>query len=512
MSQDSSQNSKRIVKNTLLLYVRMLLLMLISLYTSRVILNALGVEDYGIYNVVGGVVTMFSMLSGSLSAAISRFITFELGTGDTEKLKKVFSSSVTIQAGIALIIFLLAETAGLWFLNDKMVIPEDRMSAANWCYQFSVFTFIINLISIPYNAAIIAHEKMSAFAYISILEAIGKLVIAWCIVINPIDRLVFFAIMVAIIACIIRFVYTWYCRRHFEECTYHFIYDHDLLKNMFGFAGWNFIGSTAVILRDQGGNLILNLFFGPAVNASRGIAIKINTVLQGFIYNFMTAMNPQITKSYASGDNRYMMKLLFIGARFSYFLMLLISLPILLNTYFVLELWLKLVPDYSVVFVQLILILSLHETLANPLVTAMLATGNIKKYQIYAGGLNSLNLPISYLLFYYGYPPETVFIVAIFMSLLVQIVRLLLLRRMINLSITDYVRKVYVNIFNVTVFATALPCITGLYIEQGIFNFAIVSIISLVWTSTVVYWVGCDKGERIFISDKVQLYLKKIRH
>lgn len=490
----------------------MLFLMLVSLYTSRVILNALGVEDYGIYNVVGGVVTMFSMLSGSLSAAISRFITFELGTGDTEKLKKVFSSSVTIQVGIALIIVILAETVGLWFLNEKMVIPSDRLTAANWCYQFSVITFAVNLISVPYNAAIIAHEKMSAFAYISILEAIGKLIVAWCIVINPVDRLIFFAAMVAVIACIIRAVYTWYCKRHFEECTYYFIYDHDLLKNMFGFAGWNFIGSTAVILRDQGGNLILNLFFGPVVNASRGIAIKINTVLQGFISNFMTAMNPQITKSYASGDNDYMMKLIFIGARFSYFLMLLISLPILLNTHLVLELWLKLVPDYSVIFVQLILILSLHETLANPLITAMLATGNIRRYQIYAGGLNSLNLPISYLFLYMGYPPESVFIVAIVMALLVQVARLLLLRGMINLSISDYLRQVYVNIIGVTIVASILPCIMSLVIEQGMINFIVVSVIALVWTSAVVYWIGCNKVERLFITNKARLFLHKIRH
>lgn len=509
---DTTANNKRIAKNTLLLYVRMLFLMLVSLYTSRVILNALGVEDYGIYNVVGGVVTMFSMLSGSLSAAISRFITFELGTGDTEKLKKVFSSSVTIQAVIALIILLLAETAGLWFLNEKIVIPESRMTAANWCYQFSVMTFAINLISVPYNAAIIAHEKMSVFAYISILEAFGKLIVAWGIVINPFDRLIFFAAMVAVIACTIRAVYTWYCKRHFEECTYHFTYDRDLLKTMFGFAGWNFIGSIALILRDQGGNLILNLFFGPVVNASRGIAIKINTVLQGFIFNFMTAMNPQITKSYASGDNDYMLKLIFTGARFSYFLMLLISLPILLNTFFVLKLWLELVPDYSVVFVQLILILSLHETLANPLITAMLATGKIKKYQIYVGGLNSLNLPISYLFLYLGYPPETVFIVAIFMSLLVQTARLLLLRRMIHLNVTDFIRRVYVNIIGVTIVASILPCVISLVIINEILNFVIVSIVSLVWTSAVVYLIGCDKSERIFITAKAQLYLQKFRH
>ncbi len=311
---DNLANNKRIAKNTLLLYVRMLFLMLISLYTSRVILNALGVEDYGIYNVVGGLVTMFSMLSGSLNAAISRFITFELGTGNTKKLKKIFSSSVTIQAGLAFIIVVFAETVGLWFLNHKMVISEDRLTAANWCFQFSIVNFVINLLSVPYNAAIIAHEKMSAFAYISILEAVGKLVVAWCIIINPIDRLIFFAAMVACIAWGIRIIYTLYCKHHFEECTYHFIYDHDLLKKMFGFAGWTFWGNAAGILNTQGVNILTNLFFGVHVNAARGVAEKINTVTTSFVNNFMTAMNPQIVKSYAQNHNGYMQHLVYSGA------------------------------------------------------------------------------------------------------------------------------------------------------------------------------------------------------
>ena len=264
MDTDSA-NNKRIAKNTLLLYFRMLFLMLVSLYTSRVILNALGVEDYGIYNVVGGVVTMFSMLSGSLSAAISRFLTFELGRGDYKKLHKIFSSSVTIQIAIVLVIMVLAQTIGLWFLNEKMVIPSERLTAANWCYQFSIITFAISLISVPYNAAIIAHERMSAFAYISILEALGRLSVAWCILQSPIDRLIFYGGMVALVGFIIFLIYMVYCKRHFDECTYHLIYDHDLLKQMFGFAGWNFIGASSSVLRDQGGNIILNLFFDEFV-------------------------------------------------------------------------------------------------------------------------------------------------------------------------------------------------------------------------------------------------------
>ena len=247
---NTTENNKRIAKNTLLLYFRMLFLMAVSLYTSRIVLNALGVEDFGIYNVVGGVVTMFSVLSGSLSAAISRFITYEIGKGNQDKLNKIFSSAVTIQLGLAGIIILLAETIGIWFLNIKMNIPELRMEAANWVFQFSILTFAINLISVPYNACIIAHEKMSAFAYISILEAVGKLTIAYLIAISPIDKLIFYAILMCVVALVVRLAYGNYCKRHFYECTYHFSWDKLLLKQMFGFAGWNFIGASASILRD----------------------------------------------------------------------------------------------------------------------------------------------------------------------------------------------------------------------------------------------------------------------
>lgn len=512
MSQEFSANNKRIAKNTLLLYVRMLFLMLVSLYTSRVILNALGVEDYGIYNVVGGVVTMFSMLSGSLSAAISRFITFELGTGDENKLKKVFSSSVTIQAGIALIIILIAETLGLWFLNEKMVIPANRMAAANWCFQFSIITFAINLISVPYNAAIIAHEKMSAFAYISIMEALGKLTIAWLIVINPIDRLIFFGGMVAILAIIIRFIYGWYCKRHFEECTYHFIYDHDMLKQMFGFAGWNFIGTSSAVLRNSGSDIILNIFFGPTVNAARGIAVKMDTVITQFVTNFMTALNPQITKSYASGDREYMFKLIFQGARYSYYILLLLALPVILNTHYILVLWLKLVPEHTVFFVQLILILGMSECISSPLITAMLATGKIRNYQIVVGGLQMLNLPIAYLCLYLGTIPESVVMVAIVISQCCLAARLYMLKGMIGLKVLQYLRKVYINVIIVTLMAAIVPMLLAYRLSEGLLPFVTISAVAVISTLLSAFYAGCSKSEREFITMKVvQQYNKVFR-
>ena len=510
MQQDNSANNKRIAKNTLLLYIRMLFLMLVSLYTSRVILNALGVEDYGIYNVVGGMVTMFSVLSGSLSSAISRFITFELGTGNIERLKSIFSSSVTIQAGIALIIVVLAETVGLWFLNEKMVIPENRMEAANWCYQFSILTFAINLISVPYNAAIIAHERMSAFAYISILEALGKLTVAWCIVINPIDRLVFFAAMVAMIACVIRAVYTWYCKRHFEECSYHFIYDHDLLKQMFGFAGWNFIGASSAVMRDQGGNIILNVFFGPAVNAAQAIAIKVSTVVNSFVQNFMVAINPQITKSYANGNNDYMFKLIFKGARYSFYILLLLCVPVILNTHYLLVLWLKLVPEHAVLFVQLILVFAMSESISYPLVTAMLATGRIRNYQIVVGGLQMMNLPIAYLCLALGAIPESVVMVSIVISQCCLAARLYMLRSMIGLNVRGYLRGVYLNVVIVTLLSSLFPFMLSFYLEETFLSFLVISVAAVACVVMTELYIGCTRDERHLIYARSRNVLRKI--
>ena len=506
-----AENTKRIAKNTLMLYVRMLFGMLVSLYTSRVVLNTLGVEDYGIYNVVGGFVAMFSIISSSLSASVSRFLTFELGKGDKKRLKEIFSTSLLIHAVLAGVIFILAESIGVWFLNTQMTIPKERLEAANWVLQCSIFTFIINLISIPYNALIIAYERMKVFAYISILEAVGKLAIALLITMLTTDKLILYAILMCTIAFIIRMTYGAYCKKHFEECTFHFVFDKELLRRMFSFAGWNFIGATATILRDQGGNIVINLFCGPAVNAARGIAFQVNTAIHGFITNFMTALNPQITKSYASGDKNYMMSLILHGARLSFYMLLFLSLPVLVNTHYILMLWLKIVPEHSVTFVRLVLILGMCEAISNPLITAMLATGNIRKYQIIVGSLNMMNLPISYILLFMGMYPEAVFIVAIILSISCLAARILLLRGMIGLSGKDFLIKVCVNVIIVTAFSTIFPIWLATQLSESFSSFVYLTMSSFVCTGIVIYYVGLNKAERQFAKDKVNRIIKKIK-
>ena len=504
MSTQTSDNNKRIAKNTLLLYFRMLFMMVVSLYTSRVILNALGVEDFGIYNVVGGVVAMFTVISGSLSAAISRFITYELGKGDQSKLNKIFSASVTIQLLLSLIIVVLIESVGVWFLNAKMTIPADRVTAANWVLQFSIITFVINLISVPYNAAIIAHERMSAFAYISILEAIGKLAIAFFIMWSPIDKLIYYAILMCTVAVIVRLTYGHYCKKHFTECTYHFHWDKDILKQMFGFAVWNFIGASSVVFRDQGGNIILNIFFGPTVNAARGIANQVNTAITGFVQNFMTALNPQITKSYASGDGEYMMTLIFQGARLSFYMLLLLSLPVLINTHYILVIWLKIVPEHAVLFVRLILIFAMCESISNPLITAMLATGKIRNYQIVVGGLQLLNLPLSYICLKTGFVPESILVVAIIISLACLFARLYMLRGMIGLSSILYMKNVFLNVLVVALLSTIIPYMLFCYMKETFFSFIIITLIAVLCTLVVEFYIGCNQKERFFVLNKVR--------
>ena len=506
----TSENSKRIAKNTLLLYMRMIFLMLISLYTSRVVLNSLGVIDYGIYNVVGGFVAMFALLSGALSSAISRFITFELGKGDIDRLKKVFSASVTIQIAISLIIVVLIETVGVWFLNTHMTIPGERILAANWVLQLSIISFVVGLISVPYNASIIAHEKMTAFAYISILDAIGRLLVAFLINHNPIDRLVFYGIMLVTISVIIRLVYGFYCKRHFAECNYHFFWDKQLLRQMFGFAGWNFIGSAAGLFRDQGGNILLNMFFGPAVNAARGISLQVNKAIFGFVQNFMMALNPQITKSYASEDRDYMMTLIYQGARLSFYLLLLLSLPVIINTHYILVLWLKLVPEHTVMFVQLTLLFAMSDTFSYPLVTAANATGKIRNYQCVVGGTQLMILPISYIFLSVGCIPETVLIVSICMSQVCLALRLYMLSGMIKLSIRKFMINVYINAIIVTLASIILPFLAKWYFGESLIGFICISILTLLCTSMAILFVGCNKDERAFVKRQTKKLRNKI--
>ena len=496
-------STSRIAKNTLLLYFRMLLTMGVTLYTSRVILNALGVEDYGIYNVVGGVVAMFGILSGSLSSAISRFITFELGKGDLEKLKRIFCTSVNIQVILIAIITVLMETIGIWFLNNKMVIPSERLAAANWVFQFSVVTFALNLLSVPYNAVIIAHEKMSAFAYISIVDVTLKLIVAFIIAYNPFDKLVYYGLLIMICGVINRSIYAIYSKRHFEEATYRMIFEKGLMKEMFGFAGWNFIGSASALLRDQGGNLLINLFFGPTVNAARGIAMQVSHAATSFVTSFTTAVNPQITKSYATGEHDYMMKLAFQSAKFSFFILLFIALPIIVSTSYILNLWLVDVPDNTIIFVRLILIFVLSETLASPLVTIMLATGKIRNYQIVVGGFQMLNFPLTYLCYKLGAPSESIFLVAICVSVICEMSRLIMLQKMVRLSIIAFLKKVYFRVWLVAVVAAILPLILKTTLQEDFLSFIILTVLSVISAATFSYLIGCSKQDKVAINNQI---------
>lgn len=497
---DTAQNNKRIAKNTLLLYFRMLLTMAVSLYTSRVVLSTLGVEDYGIYNVVGGVVAMFSVISGSLSAAISRFITYELGKGDKKALENIFSSAVTIQLALGLIILILAEAIGVWFLNAKMNIPESRMYAANWVFQLSIVTFIINLISVPYNAAIIAHEKMSAFAYISILEVSAKLLIVYMLLISPIDRLIFYAILMASVALIIRFVYGYYCKRHFEECTYNFVFDKCLLRKMFNFAGWNFIGSTAGILRDQGINLLLNLFFSPVVNAARGISVQVNYAISSFCSNFLTAVNPQIIKSYSENDLNRSYYLVTQSARFSFLLLSALSVPIICETEYVLDLWLNTIPEHCTNFVRLTLILTTVESLSLPLITLQQATGKMKQYQITVGILHLLNFPVSLLFLKLGMPPEIVYFIAISLAIISMYARLFIQQKQLNISIIIYHRNVLLRV----VLNSIVSIMNIMFIRYFICTPLLALILSFILNSITTLFIGLRKKELQFIIRKIK--------
>ena len=402
----------KIARNTLMLYVRMLVLMLVGLYTSRVVLGALGEDDFGVYNVVGGVVSMFTIISGALNSAVSRFITFEMGKGSDAQLNKVYSTAVTIQLILAAVVVLLAEPLGLWFIDNKMTIDPSRIPAARWVLHFSLLAFVINLMSVPQMASITAHEHMSAYAYIGILDGLLRLGVAFLILHSPIDRLIYYAALMAGVVLIVRLAYGLYCRLHFEECRYRPVFDRPLIREMFSFAGWNFIGVTSGVLRDHGGNILVNLFSGPAVNAARGVAVQLNGAVQGFVTNFMTAVNPQITKSYAAGEKEYMFSLVRRSSRMSFFLLFLIALPVIFNADYLLSIWLKEVPEHSSLFVQLFLIFALSESFSNPMITAMLATGNIRNYQLVVGGIQLLNLPVSYVCLRMGAIPEVTVIVA----------------------------------------------------------------------------------------------------
>lgn len=507
---DTSANNKRIAKNTLMLYVRMLFTMAVSLFTSRVILQTLGIEDYGIYNVVGGVITMFTFINSAMVSSTQRYLNFELATGNEEKLKSIFNTSLQIHALIALAIILLGETVGLWFLMNKLVIPEVRMTAAMWVYQCSILSCAVGIMSTPYNADIIAHEKMSAFAYISILDVVLRLLIVYLLVISPYDKLIVYAILILAIQLLIRYIYTRYCNKHFKETLFEWRINRPLLKEMAGFAGWSFWGNLAGILYTQGLNMMLNIFFGPVVNAARAIAVQVQAAVQQFVGNFQMALNPQITKNYASGNLDQMHSLMFRSARFSFLLLFFISLPVILETEFILSVWLKTVPDDAVIFTQIMICISLIYTTANPCVIANQATGKVKVYQMVVGGILLTILPISYIVLKLGAPAYSVFIVHFCVESVAQFSRMYMLRKLINLPMRRYLQNIYIPIVATVAVAVVLPVIVHMQMENGWLRFIAVGLTSVLSVGICAFFIGFTKSERQFFIDK-GLRILKIR-
>ena len=480
--------------------------MAIGLYTSRVVLDILGISDYGIYNVVGGVITMATFLNSAMVSATQRFMSYELGSGDFLSQNKVFCSSINIHFIVCLIIFLLAETLGLWFVNSQLNIPEERVVAANWVYQASITSFVINVISIPYNSLIVAHERMSAFAYISIIEVILKLIIVYLLLVIPFDKLICYSIMMVIVAFIIRLCYTIYCKRHFKESIYHLnLYDKQLLRKMFSFAGWSLLGNLGFSFKDQCSNILVNIFFGPTVNAARSVGLHVSTLINTFATNFTMAMAPQITKQYAAGNIEESRKLVFAGSRYSFYLLSIISVPVFLNIDYVLDLWLVEVPEFASDFLKLSLLTSLLFALSRCVTTAIQATGNVKWFQIGVSIILLSELPAAWILLKIGFPPYSVMWPTVFTYLIAVFFRFFIIRYYLpEYDFKEYFIYVVLRCLGIL----AISYYISLQLFQGFdvsfSSFLITSFASLIITTITIFFLGINHNERIFIIDKIE--------
>lgn len=509
MSNKTTSN-KRIAKNTLMLYARMLFLMAINLYASRVVLSTLGVTDYGIYNAVGGFVAMFHIINGAMSTATQRFLSFEIGTGDNCKITKIFSTAIVIHVLLALLILLVAETLGVWFLNEKMVFPNDRYVAANLVFQLSIFTLMINVVSVPYNAALIAYEKMSAFAYISIVDGILKLLIVYLIMIIGGDKLVLYALLISMVAIGVRFTYGIYVNRHLPLCRNNWRMDKSVQKEIMSFVSWNLIGSTAGIVQQQGLSVLLNVFFGATVNAARGVSLQVMHAVAGFVSNFNLAMNPQIIKSYANGQKEEMFDLAIRGSKFSFMLMLILSAPIIIETPYILSLWLVKVPEHSAIFVRIVLLIALVDSMKHTMVASVHASGKVKIYQLTNGIFSLMTIPLAYVILQIGYPPSSALITSLVISIVCHFIRLAVLWKIVKFPIEKYLKEVTLRMFFLSLLTFSLPIYIYVCLHDNFFHFMIVVISTVVFSVLMCFFIGLSTKEKIFFSNRVVKVLKRI--
>ena len=509
---NNSSSNKRIAKNTLLLYLRQFLILAISLYTSRVVLDTLGVSDYGIYNVVGSVVTMFVFIRSAMGNATNRYIAFAIGKGDEDDLKRIFSTCLYVHLILAFIIVLSTEVAGLWLLYNKLNIPADRMTAAFWVLQFSIATCAIGILCVPYDAVIIAHEKMSAFAFLSILDVTMKLLLVFLLMVIPFDKLIFYGLFLLLVQLMDRIIYGVYCWKKFPETHNAKQKDYALIKEMFGFAGWNLVGNMASIVCTPVVNILLNMFFGPVVNAARGVAVQVQGAVKSFISNFQLAVIPQITKNYASGNLERMHTLIISSSKLSYFLFLTMALPLFIETRQILSLWLVEVPKHTVSFMRLVLLIMLAESWEQPLHTANLATGRIKRFQSIKGLSLVMTIPISYFVLKLGAQPEVVFVIQLLVTFSSLIIQLFILRPLIGLSLRMYFYEVFVRTFCVTVFASIIPLITYHLLDDSFISMLFVIALSVASIFGVVLSIGLNTAEKTFIFSNIKKYTNKFNH
>lgn len=489
-------NSKRIAKNTLYLYLRMLLVMFVSLFTVRIVLNALGAEDYGISNVVGGFVTLFAFLSSTLNSASLRFFSYSIGQKNYRKLSEYFTMSFWCYVLLAFIIIVLAETIGLWFVYYKLTIPEGRLSAAIIVYQCSIFSFGYKLLTVPYNSLVIAHERMNLYAILGILECLSKLAVTYLLYISPFDKLITYTVLWTLMTIAIDSYYIIYGLKHFKESRIKRFWNRSVFKEIANYSGWSLFGAIADVIRGQGINILLNIFFNPIVNAARAIAFQVNSQINQFVLNFYKAVQPQITKSYGAGDVKGMLSLVYTSSRFCFFLILIFSLPILIETDYILTIWLKEVPENTVLFTRLVVITAIVDSTSYPLQTSISATGKIKVFQFFTGGLQLLNLPVSWIFLYCGYPPESTMYVAIAISFFAQIFRLIFVHSNVGLSIPIYFKEVVMPIVLVTSLSAIIPVYLYLGMQEGFTRLCIVGICSLLSTAVMIWSIGLTKKEK----------------
>lgn len=490
-------NNKTIAKNTLFLYFRMMFTMLISLYTSRVILQVLGVDDYGIYQAVGGIVGFLSFINVALSTGSSRFLTFELGRGDEERLKKTFSTTLSVHIALALLIALIAEPAGLWFIQDKMVIASDRMDAAIYTFHLSVITAIFSITQVPYNASIISHEKMSIYAYISIVEVSLKLIIVYLLTIGNIDKLVLYSSLLFVIQVGLMIFYRCYCTHNFKETHYNFSFDKRIFKEISGFSGWSLFANSATALNSQGILLLLNMFFSPAVVAARAISIQVNMAANQFVNNFRTAANPQIVKKYAMQDYEGSKQLLLASTKYSYYMMLVLSLPICLSAEYLLKIWLGVVPEYTIIFLQLIIVQSLFQVFDTSFYTALYAKGQLRENALISPTILFICFPIVYLMFRLGFSP----VALSWASLISYAILGLIIKPVLIIKIVDYTWKdifgVFVPCLKVTIASLPLSVITYYELNNLDINiwlkFIVIVLVSIICVMASVWLLGIDK-------------------